>query len=114
GQAVTLRWVYEATDSVKAQGLGFIVDDLVLKADCSTSQCNVASDCPLGPPCTERVCAPGGVCGVVDLGCDDQDPCTLDRCDPATGGCAHTPSGIAGCPACTSDAQCADNDPCTR
>lgn len=112
GQAVTLRWVYEAHDSAKAQGQGFVVDDLAIEADCSAPICQTASDCPLGPACTVRACE-GGACTVGDLDCDDHDPCTLDRCDPATGGCAHTASGVAGCPGCTSEAQCRDDDPCT-
>jgi hypothetical protein len=46
--------------------------------------------------------------------CDDQDPCTVDRCNAATGLCEHL--GVApGRPAqgCVVDADCDDRDPCT-
>ena len=37
--------------------------------------------------------------------CDDHDPCTLDRCDPATGACLHDPAPDGGA--------CDDQDACT-
>ena len=82
-----------------------------------------------GSPCTEARCEPGGGCvqepvpgncddgdactgpgvcatGVCQRGapidCNDANPCTADRCEPAVG-CVHTP--IAG--------DCDDNDACT-
>ncbi len=39
------------------------------------------------------------LCAGVD--CDDQNACTIDECDPNTGGCSHTPL------------VCNDNNPCT-
>lgn len=49
-----------------------------------------------------------------NVACDDGDPCTFDRCDPATGQCEFL--GVPGdVPAsgCVSDAECEDGDPCT-
>ena len=48
--------------------------------------------------------------------CDDGDPCTDDRCDPATGECINL--GVPGTGAvpisgCVTDGECEDGDPCT-
>jgi hypothetical protein len=40
--------------------------------------------------CTTAVCQ-DGQCGTTAIVCDDQDVCTTDTCDPAQGGCVHTP-----------------------
>jgi hypothetical protein len=91
---------------------------------------------------TVLTCSAGGTgCKVVDiavqapnactdatLSCDDQNPCTIDTCDPQTGVCAHTPGNGTPCDdanACSSDDNCMagacvgkqltcnDGDPCT-
>jgi hypothetical protein len=58
------------------------------------------------PPPTTTTTLPDP-CG--DGACDDGDPCTVDRCDPATGGCRRTP--VANC--CHTAAECDDGDACT-
>lgn len=63
-----------------------------------------------GSPCSDRnACTMSDTCrsarcvgfGVTD--CDDDNPCTADRCEPREG-CIHTPT----------DASCDDEDPCTE
>jgi hypothetical protein len=44
------------------------------------------------------------------ISCDDGNPCTVDRCDSATGMCSHVPDPACGC---TSDADCNDGVACT-
>ncbi len=75
---------------------------------CDTTEGCVHADfdgeCEDGDPCTEgEVCA-GGTCGggtAVD--CSDQNPCTMDSCEAASG-CVNTP--LPGVP-------CSDGDGCT-
>jgi hypothetical protein len=75
-------------------------------------ECNRDSDCPSSsdlcqpvrcvdpdyypgelPELPAGVPMPPRVCVVVDaVDCDDSDPCTEDRCEPATGECAHGPA----------------------
>jgi len=46
---------------------------------------------------------PEGQCLHVSIGCEDDDYCTQDFCDPASG-CKHKLT--AGCESCTSNAEC--------
>jgi hypothetical protein len=91
----------------------------------STEACDDASQCTVGDHCS----GVDGTCVADPVPCEDQEACTVDACDPATG-CAHTslPDGTA-CPAidachahgiCTTGAcvdgaaiTCADDDACT-
>lgn len=59
-------------------------------------------DCP-ETPVGSTVDASGCACGEVGhVSCDDEDPCTIDRCDAPTAACVH-------------DAiDCADDEPCTQ
>ena len=50
------------------------------------------------------------LCAFTVLPCKDDDPCTLDSCDPKTG-CVHT-SGVL-CAVCTDAASCDDGSACT-
>jgi uncharacterized repeat protein (TIGR01451 family) len=55
----------------------------------------------------------GGAAGCVagtPPDCDDQNACTADACDPASG-CTHTPG--PGCTPCVTDADCNDGNACT-
>jgi hypothetical protein len=65
--------------------------------------------CRPGDPCTATSpeCAPPGC--VNDEDCRDDDLCTADRCESATGACRHEP--LAGC--CSVDADCDDGVGCT-
>jgi hypothetical protein len=56
--------------------------------------------CDDGDLCTEGGLCRNGVCGV-PVRCDDQNRCTTDACDPATGRCVNRPA-------------CDDGNPCTR
>lgn len=42
--------------------------------------CNADNACVVAP-----VCNPSSGCSAIKLDCDDNDPCTLDQCDPAAG-----------------------------
>jgi hypothetical protein len=67
------------------------------------SGCNAGNACTVNDTCQAGVCTPGGA-----RNCDDNDVCTVDTCDPATG-CVHTP--IPGC--CRNNAECDDDNACT-
>lgn len=73
--------------------------------DCAGQGCDDGSQCTLGDTCT------GGACvGGTPQTCDDNQPCTSDSCNAATG-CVFTV--IAGCgTTCTTDAECNDQGLC--
>ena len=86
-------------------------DTPCLKSICdpTTGQCNPTvtgdgRDCDDGDLCTTASKCKGGKCeGAASLDCDDDNPCTKDSCNPATG-CVHEPV----------DAPCeTDTDKCT-
>jgi hypothetical protein len=52
-------------------------------------------------PCTVDSCDPRTGCVYTPVDCNDNDACTADSCSPATGQCVHTPI------------DCNDNDACT-
>jgi len=58
--------------------------------------CEDSNLCTTGETCTSGVCRGGST-----TTCDDGDACTLDACDPMTGGCVAGPPG------------CDDTNPCT-
>ena len=114
GQAVQLRFVYQATDSSRASGFGFLADDVAITAVCGGGQCTTPATCPSGPACTLRTCQ-SGVCGFAPLNCDDANVCTDDFCDPDIGTCLNLPNGAPGCvPQCQNDGQCQDGLVCTN
>jgi hypothetical protein len=59
--------------------------------------------CQDGNACTREDFCRDGVCGVPVI-CDDQDPCTIDHCDTATGECRFTPLVCNDGNECTADA----------
>jgi hypothetical protein len=67
----------------------------IVSIDADGTACD-AGPCTLGGVCADGVCAKGQ-----PVDCDDGDACTLDVCDPATGGCHHPPLS---CPEPTGDA----------
>jgi hypothetical protein len=86
--------------------------------------CGTADSCTAAPTCQYGACTASAA-----PGCDDQNPCTVDACDPA-GGCTHTPvvdgsscadrdfcDGVESCKAgvCVAAAapQCDDGNSCT-
>ena len=71
--------------------------------DCVFTPKPDGAPCDDGTLCSEADTCQGGVClGSVALECDDQNPCTDDICDPATG-CVYANNFGA----------CDDGDPCT-
>jgi len=78
----------------------------------STNPCCSSTD-----PCCGN---PDPCCGV---DCDDNDPCTTDRCDAADGSCNNDPivcpegrtcdPDTGACVPCTADSDCNDDNPCT-
>ncbi len=98
-------------------------------------KCDDGLYCTLNDACRDGVCTGG------TRSCDDQDPCTRDRCNEAIGDCEHIlepkpdaegPQGDAtcvdsvdndcdgltddldpNCQACTDAADCEDHNPCT-
>ena len=70
-----------------------------------TGQCKSTPEanglpCQDGDPCTVGSTCNNGVCGA-PVSCNDQNSCTEDRCDPATGRCVNRPVA------------CDDGNPCT-
>ena len=80
-------------------GVARICDDgLCDVRECDPSAGGCVSIAPLadGTPCGGDACLSAGSCeggacvGVATLPCDDDDPCTVDTCDPIAG-CSHVP-----------------------
>ena len=61
-----------------------------------------AVQCDDGDVCTADDYCEDGLCIGIDVACHDQDPCTMDFCNSATG-CVFEPT----------DSVCDDDDPCT-
>ncbi len=59
-------------------------------------------------PCTVDSCNPVVGCENVDKVCDDGNPCTSDSCDGATGECLFAPLGEC----CMVNSDCVSDDPC--
>jgi MYXO-CTERM domain-containing protein len=59
--------------------------------------CSTGDLCKVGQTCDNGTCGGG-----TDINCDDDNPCTVDSCDPAVG-CVRTPQG----------GECNDGNPCT-
>jgi len=79
--------------------------------DCPNNTCGDAGTCKdivAGVGKCAYTASPGAKCSAESpQACDDNNPCTEDRCD--CGKCLHQP--IAGC--CSKAAGCFDGDPCT-
>lgn len=52
--------------------------------------------CDDGEVCTVDDACDGGVCAGALNACDDQNPCTIDSCDPASGACVNDPGPLEG------------------
>jgi len=63
--------------------------------------CDVPDDLCVGT----GLCAEGNCVAAPVVDCDDDDPCTDDACDPATGACTHQPG--------SEGESCDDGDSCT-
>ena len=80
-----------------------------------TQCCQTSADCPDQACRVDRQCVAAFCTGGTPRDCDDDDPFTLDTCDPTTG-CVHTsttPTTIPPGGSCDDDGDCpADPDPC--
>jgi cysteine-rich repeat protein len=66
--------------------------------------------CDDGDACTAGdICAGGGCAAGAAKGCDDQNPCTTDLCNPATGACVHIPAAGP----CSDGNACTEGDACS-
>jgi|GEM_PF-2534356 len=81
---------------------------------CQESVCDDAQGCVLvavadgtscdsGQPCLGATCLDGACVALPGLPCDDNDACTDDACDAATGQCVNTPVSCDDGNACTTD-----------
>jgi probable HAF family extracellular repeat protein len=76
----------------------------VANGHCSNPAAPDSTSCPDGDLCNGVELCVGGQCqSGAPLSCDDQDPCTIDTCVPATG-CSH--------PAAADGTTCSDGNPC--
>ena len=69
----------------------------------NTAPCDDGDNCATGDFCSNGVCQPGA-----PVLCDDDNMCTADSCNPATGICANT--AVADC--CNFDKECDNGDKC--
>ncbi len=95
---------------------------------CSFGECTGA-DCETNLCDGEPTCNEAGECVQEAVNCDDNDPCTDDVCDPASGACSHVPVDCSNlnsecgtyacnptdgaCVATFADTACDDGNPCT-
>jgi hypothetical protein len=87
---------------------------------CTVKSLPDGAPCDDGDTCTQPGQCSGGACETLPVSCKDGNPCTVDACDSAAGGCLHlaapdgspcdppSPCVIAG--ACK-DGQCAGGEP---
>ncbi len=82
------------------------LDAACIAGHCATSPKANGSPCPVLTPCaTGGACKAGSCEPVGTKTCDDDNPCTVDGCDAATGACTFKPN-----PGVT----CNDGNPCTK
>ncbi len=79
------------------------------QAYCDANQCKKrtlasGSQCDDGKPCTTGDQCKNGTCAGQETKCNDNNPCTLDQCNNASGKCESTPT----------TATCDDKNPCTE
>ena len=65
--------------------------------------CDIATQCDDANACTTDTCGADGRCHYARESADDQDGCTLDLCDPATGMAHHIVAPTDDHDACTTD-----------
>ncbi|MBM4396398.1 MAG: hypothetical protein FJ087_11970 [Deltaproteobacteria bacterium] len=70
----------------------------------NTAPCFAGDLCTVGDVCSAGTCTAGE-----PRDCDDDDPCTLDGCDPAVG-CVYAPA--SGSPSCDDGSACTTGDAC--
>ena len=98
GKTISLRFSFDTLDGSDNHHEGVYIDELRIEARCQTGCCEFDADCPASDP---------------------TDPCTTRACVALSDGggstCLRTPSSPgAACDACTNDASCDDDNPCTE
>ncbi len=68
---------------------------------CLPKPINDNKNCDDGLACTAADLCKNGTCVGTQPGCDDNEPCTVDLCDPVAKACTHAPT------------PCGDSNPCT-
>lgn len=80
--------------------------------DCVAVSVGAGVTCDDLDACTGNGKCDAGVCtGAPTKGCDDEIPCTIDFCNPETGGCIFDPTDLIGAP-CDDESVCTTNDVC--
>ena len=60
--------------------------------------CDDGNNCTSGDTCAFHPANGEFSCDGSAVSCDDRNPCTVDACDPVTGGCVHAPASLAPVP----------------
>jgi hypothetical protein len=60
--------------------------------------CDDGNLCTTGGSCVPDPASGIPTCQTQPVNCDDANACTIDTCDPTTGGCLHTPVPVPGVP----------------
>ncbi len=95
------------------------------KNPCTSDSCNKANGlcvfdgkghngdpCDDGKGCTQKDTCTNGKCAGKNASCDDNNPCTADKCDLAAGKCVYDAKPFAG-KACDDGEACTNGDKCT-
>ena len=100
GQMVVARWrVATDTSFAATPPNGQWIDSAQLAFRCHGGP---PTDCTDDDPCTVDSCNPAQGCVHQPAGCDDGDPCTIDSCDPVQG-CVHVLDTCEDGNACTTN-----------
>ena len=100
-------------DSACEDGAPCTWDVCLADSGCASAPATDGTACDDGDACSlQDTCAQGACAAGFPLVCDDDDPCTVDTCDPDVGACGHVVDPEA-TDCCDDDADCDDEDPCT-
>ncbi|MDP6942937.1 MAG: hypothetical protein QF464_02210, partial [Myxococcota bacterium] len=80
----------------------------VASGECVTVNIPDGTNCDDGEGCTTDDACAAGTCRGATIACDDDNPCTSEACDEATGDCAFTPTDGS----CNDGLLCTTNDHC--
>lgn len=112
GQTIQLEFSFDTVDGISNDGLGLLVDDLLIETTCEVKTCQSNGQCPskdtcVSGSCQDGVCAYANSCCQSEDECDDDLVCTNDSC--SGGQCKF--NAIAEC--CETDFNCDDGNACT-
>ena len=89
GQSVSLRFSLETLDHDTNNGVGLLIDDILVTSNCPADPCGADTDCDDGRLCTIDTCGSDNSCVFTPVLCDDGEVCTNSYCDGFTGECVH-------------------------